>query len=216
MRALIAVMIAGLVVAGGAQSQTLKKATPPDTGAYRGQATALIKTAEATAVFVAGASPSGPLVQHVKSNLVCRFEPNSPANQVKVFDSGANRGDDVGCGTQVRGITATIFAVRGKSDSDVPKSETQTLADFKRQFPDAIDYKGAVAAVTDKTRPSMAIARMASPRQQKFMKAVTFKIGPWVFSQTIIAPLQSAAEADAYSEAQLTLMIKDIRLGRPS
>lgn len=215
MRALMVAMVAGLVAAGGAQSQILRTAAPVDTGSYRAQATAMIKSAEATPLFVAGASPSGPLVQHVKSNLVCRFEPGSPDNKVKVFDSGPNRGDDVGCATQARGIVTTVFAVRGKHSGDFVKAETQTLADFKRRFPDATAYKGP-APTADKSRPPIAMARLVSPGQQKFLRAASFWVEGWVFSQTVVAPAQSAAEADAYADAQLDLMIKDIRLGRPS
>jgi len=178
------------------------------------RAQSIIDGAGAKGLFTAGATAAGSYAQHVKSGMVCRFEPTSTANQIKIFDSGATRGDDVGCGAKVRGITSTLFAVRSKSDADVPKTETQTLADFKRQFPDAVEYKGAVSGVTDKGRPIMAIARMSSPSKGQFMRAVAFRMGGWVYSQTIIAPAASAVQADDYAETQLTILIKDIRAGR--
>jgi hypothetical protein len=199
-----------LALAGSVAAQPQASSDP-----MLARAQAIIAGGGAQGLFTPGASASGPNARHVKSGMICHFEPGSTANQIKVFDSGATRGDDVGCGTQAQGVTSTIFATRAKADSDVVKMETQTLSDIKQRYPDAVDYKGATAPVTDKTRPSMAVARMVSPGGGRYMRAVTFKMGNWIYSQTIVAASGSALKADEYGEIQLSTLLRELRAGRP-
>jgi hypothetical protein len=217
MRALIAAMGVGLAVAGGAQSQPLKKTAPIDTGAYRAQATTLIKSAEATSLFVAGASPGGPLAQHVKSNMVCHFEPGSPANRIEVFDSGPSRGDDVGCATQLRDIKVTVFANRAPQADALARLQAEANAGVKRQWPSALPYKGEIVVANDKDRPQVLISRfiVGEGQTRLYVRTAAVRVGDWVFTQKAVAPEASAKAAEFYAEASLTFLYREAKVGRP-
>jgi len=214
MRALTAAILAVFVAAGGAQSQT-PKGPAADTGSYRAQASALIKSAEAGALFVAGASKGGPLAQHVKSSMVCHFEPASPANRIQVFDEG--RGDDVGCATQLHDIKVTVFATRaGKADS-LGREQAEANAGVRRQWPEVVPYKGEIVVANDKDRPPMMINRfiVSDGRTRQFVRTAAVRVGDWVYTQKAIAPEASAKAAEFYAEASLTFLYREARLGRP-
>jgi hypothetical protein len=217
MRTMASAITLCLCVAGAAQSQPLKKITPLDAGEMRAQASALIKKGEAGSLFVAGASPGGPIAQHVKSNMICHFEPNSPANEIKVFDSGAARGDDVGCATQLNDIKVTVFANRAKGSDALAREQAEANAGVKRQWPSAAPYKGQVVVANDKDRPPLLISRfvVSDGKTQLFVRTAAVRVGDWVFTQKAVAPESSAKAAEYYAEASLTFLYREARAGRP-
>jgi hypothetical protein len=207
--------LAGALVAAAAFAGSVGAQPKAPSDPMVAQAEAIIVRAAAQGLFVPIASAAGPSVRHLKSGMICHFDASAGVNQIQIFDAGSSRGDDVGCGSQARGVTSTIFATRAANDADMVRQETQSLADIKRNFPDATEYKGPVATTVDKTRPPVAMARLVSPRAGRYMRVITFKLGNWVYGQTIIAPAASALQADEFGETQLSLLIKEVRAGAP-
>jgi hypothetical protein len=214
MRTFLFVIGLSLAAAGGAQSQAPKKAL--DQNEMRAQATALVKGADAGSLFVAGATKGGPIAQHIKSSMVCHFEPGSPANQIKVFDKGANRGDDVGCATQLNDIKVTVFANRATRNETAASLQSEANAGVKRQYPNVAPYKGEVVVTDDKDRPAMLINRfvVSDGKARLYVRTAALRLGDWIFTQSTVAPESSARNAEFYAEASITFLYREVRAGR--
>jgi hypothetical protein len=217
MRRLTLAIVTGLLFTGGAYAQPLKKVAPVDTAAFRTQATALIKKAEAGDLFVPAASQGGPLAQHMKSNMVCHFEPGSPVNAIQIFDKGPSRGDDVGCATQLNDIKVTVFANRAGANETAASLQSEANAGVKRQWPNVVPYTGPTVTANDKDRPLTLVNRfvVSDGKVRLYVRTAALRLGDWIFTQKTVAPEASAKNADFYAEASLTFLYREVRAGRP-
>lgn len=195
-------------------AQAAPSTAPPNAAAQAAPADAgrLIRQAGAEGVFEVESNDPPLKVRHLKSGMVCSFEPTAPANSLKVFDSGPARGDDVGCNTQFKAITASLFANRASAVGGLEGAARAAVSALKTRWPDATAYSGKSAEMKDQARPPVQVARfvIVSDGRRMFTRAAAMRVGDWVVTQRITAPEDVALAADIYSEAMLTTLAHEM------
>jgi hypothetical protein len=140
-------VIAALVLARPAHAQSLEEA---------GAAAAMIAEAGAADVFEPVDSALGEVrVRHVRSGLICAFEPGHP-RRVVVFDtsvSGAAAGEDAACDSGSATGARTLYVTRYPEPRTADAALAFAVAQLRGRFPDATAAETTIEGFDDADPP---------------------------------------------------------------
>lgn len=127
-------------------------ASPEEIADARAQADQIIAAANAQAWFTNVTTDRAPAVRHDASGMVCRFEPGSTRNGIRIYGARPEapvQGEDVSCGTSAGSGGFTIYATRYKpmpsEIDDMREAVRQMLATYGELKP----YEGTLGLAQD-------------------------------------------------------------------
>ncbi len=199
---------------GQPAAQAPPRAPAPATAEARGEAARLITEARAGDLFEDASTGTVPGARHLRSGLVCSFEPGSAANSIFVLDEGAApRGDDVACTTQVLGVTTTLYATRYARPVTVREAVDDAIRGIAAQFPGAREYAGKTAnADVDPRTPGAATRERARVEvtiegQPALAKVDVAEVNGWIVKLRATGPLEPAMATDLFAEVAFAAVL---------
>jgi hypothetical protein len=123
------------------------EATAQEVAAARAQADQIIATANAQAYFTNVTSDRTPAVKHDASGMVCRFEPGSTRNSIRIYAPRPNapvQGEDVSCGTSVGDGGFTIYATRYKPLPSEADDMREAVRQMQATYGELKPYEGTI------------------------------------------------------------------------
>lgn len=132
------------------------EASPQEVAAARAQADQIIAAADARAHFTNVTRDRAPAVRHNASGMVCRFEPGSTRNSIRVYGVRANAptpGDDVSCGTNAGGGGFTIYATRYKPMPSEAEDMREAVRQMQATYGELKPYEGTIGLARDEGVP---------------------------------------------------------------
>jgi hypothetical protein len=203
--AALAAALAGAAHAQAPAAQT--GAAEPPMAEAKTEAARLIAEAKAADLFEDASTGTVPGARHLRSGLVCSFEPGAEANAIAVLDEGvAARGDDVACTTQVLGVTTTLYATRYSRPVSVREAVDDAIRGIAAQFPGAREYAGRTAnADVDPRTPGAATRERARVEvmiegQPALAKVDVAEVNGWIIKLRATGPLEPPLATDLFAE----------------
>jgi len=209
--AAVAALVAAVALAGGAAAQPAA-AVERATDAARAEAARLIAEARAGDLFEDASTGSVPGARHLRSGLVCSFEPGEQANRIFVLEeSVAPRGDDVACATQVLGVTTLLYATRYPKPVSVREAVDDAIRGVAAQFPGAREYGGRTAKV-DPSAPAAANRERARVEvtiegQPALAKIDVAEVNGWIIKLRATGPLEPPLATDLFAEVAFAAVL---------
>jgi hypothetical protein len=150
-------------------------------------------------------------VRHKASGLLCSFIPGNESNTLALFGSpGVNRGDDVGCQTNIGDVYMTFYATRYPQRLSAQDAADSAAAAIRQRFPGARPYTGPVATSVVPGVSEQAAVRfsvMDGPVPSS-THAITVKIGDWIFKQRLTHANESELASQAVAQSSWTEVLK--------
>jgi hypothetical protein len=203
----IAVAAVWALAAGGAW------AAEPPTPEASAEARALIARAGAEDLFSDATDGTVPGVRHLRSGMVCTFEPGDPQNGITIFPNGV-RGDDVSCSTDLKEIHVTLYATRYPADQTIDALMTGAVASIRQVWRDVEPYSGRTVTMTAKApgfdRVTQRFQAVRDGRKV-FTKVTLAKAGDWTIMLRVTAPIELAVTADLYGEVKMIATLDGLR-----
>lgn len=150
-------------------------------------------------------------VRHKASGLLCSFIPGDQRNTLALFGSpGVNRGDDVGCQTNIGEVYMTFYATRYPQRLSAQDAADSAAAAIRQRFPEARPYRGPVATSVVEGVSEQAAVRfsvMDGPVPSS-THSLTVKIGEWIFKQRLTHSNESELAAQAVAQSSWTEVLR--------
>jgi len=131
-------------------------ATPQEIAAARAQADQIIAAGNAQAHFTNVTRDRAPAVRHDASGMVCRFEPGSTRNSIRIYGVRQNmpvQGDDVSCGTTVGDGGFTIYATRYKPLPSEAEDMREAVRQMQATYGEIKPYEGTIGLAQNDAVP---------------------------------------------------------------
>ncbi len=218
-----AALLVALIATGPAAAQLATAApktpgTPAQTAAARSEADRVITAADAGDLFANATDGIVPRMRHLKSGLVCGFDPGDAGAAIKVYDSaGMPRGDDISCGHHLRDITLTLFVTRYPQPMTAHQVLQESVNAMHQRFTDMAFWTGDAASVKPQGKPGPPAVEPETVRiaaklngAAVFTRSSAAACRGWIIAQRVTVPVETALAADLAAELELNAAIEDV------